>query len=86
MSTKRFCEASFRTAFCVFALEMLIIIINKRDTSNKRAAGTITKSSRKYLSNIPEKHELKEIQKTPILCTHTNTHTHTHTHTHFSKY
>ena len=33
------------------------------------ATGTISKSSRKYLSNIPGKHEVKELQKTAILGT-----------------
>ena len=33
------------------------------------AAGTISKSFRKYLSNIPGKHEVKELQKTTILGT-----------------
>jgi hypothetical protein len=28
---------------------------------------TISKSFRKYLSNIPEKHDIKELQKTTIL-------------------
>ena len=27
VSTKRFCDASFRTAFCVFALEMLMLML-----------------------------------------------------------
>ena len=31
--------------------------------------GTISKSFRKYLSNIPGKHEIKELQKTAILGT-----------------
>jgi len=31
--------------------------------------GTISKSSRKYVSNIPGKHEVKELQKTAILGT-----------------
>jgi len=34
-----------------------------------RATGTISKSVRKYVSNIPGKHELKELQKTAILGT-----------------
>jgi len=34
-----------------------------------RAAETISKSFRQYLSNIPEKHEVKELQKTAILGT-----------------
>jgi hypothetical protein len=33
------------------------------------ATGTISKSFRKYLSNIPGKHEVKELQKTAILST-----------------
>ena len=33
------------------------------------ATGTISKSFRKYLSNIPGKHEIKELQKTAILGT-----------------
>jgi hypothetical protein len=33
------------------------------------ATGTISKSFRKYVSNIPENHEVKELQKTAILST-----------------
>jgi len=33
------------------------------------ATGTISKSFRKYASNIPRKHEFKELQKTAILGT-----------------
>ena len=33
------------------------------------ATGTISKSFRKYTSNIPGKHEVKELQKTSILGT-----------------
>ena len=33
------------------------------------ATGTIAKSFRKYVSNIPGKHEIKELQKTAILGT-----------------
>ena len=33
------------------------------------ATGTIFKSFRKYMSNIPRKHEVKELQKTAILST-----------------
>ena len=38
------------------------------------ATGTISKTFRKYVSNIPGKHEVKEVQKTAILghCTHTS--------------
>jgi hypothetical protein len=34
-----------------------------------RATGTISKSFRKYVSNIPGKHEVRELQKTAILGT-----------------
>jgi hypothetical protein len=37
------------------------------------ATGTISKSIRNYVSNIPGKHEVKELQKTAILGT---AHTH----------
>jgi len=33
------------------------------------ATGTLSKSFRKYVSNIPGKHEVKELQKTVILVT-----------------
>jgi hypothetical protein len=33
------------------------------------ATGTISKSVRKYLSSIPGKHDIKELQKTAILDT-----------------
>jgi hypothetical protein len=33
------------------------------------ATGVISKSFRKYLSNVPGKHEIKELQKTAILGT-----------------
>jgi hypothetical protein len=33
------------------------------------ATGTISKSFRKYLSSIPGKHDIKELQKTAILGT-----------------
>ena len=33
------------------------------------AIGTISKSLRQYLSNIPGKHEIKELQTRTILCT-----------------
>jgi hypothetical protein len=33
------------------------------------ATGTVSKSFRKYVSNIPGKHEAKELQKTAILGT-----------------
>jgi hypothetical protein len=35
------------------------------------ATGTISKSFRKYLSNIPVKHDIKELQQTVILALHT---------------
>jgi len=35
------------------------------------ATGTISKTFGKYVSNIPGKHEVKELQKTAILALHT---------------
>jgi len=43
---------------------IIIIIIITIGTT-----GTISKSFRKYVSNIPGKHEVKELQKTAILGT-----------------
>jgi len=48
-----------------------IIIIYKTKVISviREATGTISKSFRKYVSNIPGKHEVKELQKTAILGT-----------------
>jgi hypothetical protein len=35
----------------------------------RRATGTVSKSFRRFLSNIPEKHAVKELQKIAILGT-----------------
>jgi hypothetical protein len=57
--------------------------INNNNNNNKRkwnvktmaipviidATGTISKSFRKYVSNVPGNHEIKELQKTAILGT-----------------
>ena len=45
----------------VIIIIIIIIIIG--------ATGTISKTFRKYMSNIPGKHEVKELQKTAILGT-----------------
>jgi len=45
-------------------LEIIIIIII---IITIRATGTISKSFRKYVNNIPGKHEVKELQKTAKL-------------------
>jgi len=42
---------------------------NKGDTSIIGATRTISKSFRKYMSKIPGKHEVKELQQTAILGT-----------------
>jgi len=42
-------------------IKVLLVIIG--------ATGTISKSLRQYLSNIPGKHEIKDLQKTVILGT-----------------
>ena len=48
------------------------------------ANGTVSKSFRKYLSYIPGKHEIGEVQKRAIPGT-AHTHTHTHTRAHVRK-
>jgi len=56
-------------------LIIIIIIIIMLNVKTKvisviiGATGTISKSFRKYVSNIPGKHEVKELQKTAILGT-----------------
>jgi len=42
---------------------------SKDDTVIIGATGTFSKSFRKYVSNVPGKHEVKELQKTAILGT-----------------
>ena len=39
------------------------------DTGNNRATGTISKSLTQYVSNIPGKDEIEELQKPVTLCT-----------------
>ena len=48
---------------------MIIIIITNVIPSIIGATGAISKSFKKYVSNIPGKHEVKELQKTSILGT-----------------
>ena len=54
---------------------IIIIIIIMWNVKTKvipviiEATGTVSKSFRKYMSNIPGKHEVKELQKTAILGT-----------------
>jgi len=50
-------------------LQLIIIIIIITTTTIIAATGPIPKSFRKYMSKIPGKHEVKELQKTAILGT-----------------
>jgi hypothetical protein len=58
-----------------FIYKMIIIIQRMWNVKTKvipvirGATGTISKSLRKYVSNIPGNHEVKELQKTAILVT-----------------
>jgi hypothetical protein len=46
---------------------------NKSDTSSNTGDGTISTSYRKYLSNMPGKHEIKAYKNSHIShCTHTS--------------
>jgi heme/copper-type cytochrome/quinol oxidase subunit 2 len=51
----------FHCNFWIIIIIIIIIIIG--------ATGTISKSFRKYVSDIPGKHDVKELQKTAILGT-----------------
>jgi len=42
---------------------------NKKIPIKTEATGTISKSFRKYLKNIPGKQDIKDQQQTAILCT-----------------
>jgi len=42
---------------------------SKSESVNSRVTGTISKSLTQYLSNIPGKYEIKELQKPAIQCT-----------------
>ena len=53
----------------VLIMMMIKIIIIKVIPVIIGATGTISESFRKYVSNIPGKHEVKELQKTAILDT-----------------
>jgi hypothetical protein len=55
----------------VFKAYIIIILIIKKKVISViiGATGTISKSFRKYMSNIPGNHEVKELQKTAILGT-----------------
>jgi len=48
------------------------------------ANSAISVTFRKYLINVPEKREIRELHKTIILAA-ARAHTHTHTHTHIRK-
>jgi hypothetical protein len=51
------------------SITIIIILIIKVIPVIIGATGTISKSFRKYVSNIPGNHEVKELQKTAILGT-----------------
>jgi translation elongation factor EF-Ts len=65
-----------RSVFIIFVEDVSFSFINNNNTNNNNndynnntATGTISKSIKKNVSNIPENHEVKELQKTAILGT-----------------
>jgi len=65
-----------RSVFIIFVEDVSFSFINNNNTNNNNndynnntATGTISKSFRKNVSNIPENHEVKELQKTASLGT-----------------
>ena len=57
------------SAEIIIIIIIIIITGTKMIPVIKGATGTISKSFRKYVSNIPGKHEVKELQKTAVLAT-----------------
>jgi hypothetical protein len=45
------------------------MLIDVATSGDRTVIGTISKSFRKYVSNIPGNHEVKELQKTTVLGT-----------------
>ena len=72
-----FCFSRVRFRRFATHIEQIVTIIKKIIINIKtkvipviiRTTGTISKSFRKYVGNIPGKHEVKELQKTAILGT-----------------
>ena len=67
-------EHTLRKLRSTIIIIIIIIIIHatgtiSKYTSNNRGIGTMSKSFRKYLSNISEMHKIKKQQKTVILGT-----------------
>jgi len=76
MSVLEFCER-IESAYDDVFYNLAMSLPNNNNTNNNNnvipviigTTGTISKSFRKYVSKIPEKHEVKELQKTAILGT-----------------
>jgi uncharacterized protein YbcV (DUF1398 family) len=69
------CKSDTNNFFIEFSRRVTInsyiitTITTTTTTTTTTATGTISKSFRKYLSNVPGKHETKKLQKTAILGT-----------------
>jgi hypothetical protein len=53
----------------IIEIQRMWNVKNKGDASYNRGTGTISKSFTKYLSSVPGKHDIKELQKTATLGT-----------------
>jgi hypothetical protein len=58
-----------RTLFIYCVLCIFYVVYSINDCLIIAATGTISKSFTKYLSSVPGKHDVKELQKTAVLGT-----------------
>jgi hypothetical protein len=66
---KKEAERNLKYKDLITEIERMLNVKTKVKPVITGATGTISKSFRKYVSGIPGKHDIKELQKTPILGT-----------------
>jgi hypothetical protein len=72
LRSRPFCLYSYTIRANIIIVIIIIIIINVKTKVTPviiGATGTISKLFRKYLSSVPGKHDIKELQKTAVLGT-----------------
>ena len=66
---KKGAEKNLKYKYCTTEIERMLTVNTKLIPVIIGATGTISKSLRQFLSNVPGKHEIKALHKTAILCT-----------------
>ena len=66
---KKGAEKNLKYKDCTTEIERMLTVNTKLIPVIIGATGTISKSLRQFLSNVPGKHEIKVLHKTAILCT-----------------